>query len=538
MKKLIAMLIAITLIVGLTGCGNGNADETAEKEKVLTLAKGAALHSMDAQKATDGLSFEVLAATIDGLYYTAEDGSAQPALAEKTEVSADGLVYTFTIRDAVWSNGSKVTAHDFEYGWKRLANPETASEYSYMLDVAGIKNGWACATGDVPLEELGVKAVDDKTFVVELDRVVPFFIKILSFPSFYPANQEFVEAQGDEYALSPEATLACGPYKLTDWYPGSSFKVSKNDTYYDKEAVKLDAINFKVVLDSQSAVLEYESGAADYVRLTGELVEKYQDNPDYEISLGSYLWYLSVNQKKGDLANKNLNLAIALAYDKEQIANYVLKDGSIPANFMVPMKLATGPDGKDFRETSPEYFTEGKELAKEYWAKAKEELGKDETTFELLFEDSESSKKVGEFLKSEIETTLEGVTVVLKTQPKKTRLKLMDKGEYEVALTRWGPDYQDPMTYLELFTTEASYNYGFFSSEAYDQLIDECKSGDFTLEERWEKMKEAEALLLQGGGPIPVYQTGASNLWNPKVTGAVNNSVGVPYTYKYADIVE
>ncbi len=535
MRRITALLIAITMLVTLAGCGNGTT-EVVEQEKLLTLAKGAALHSMDAQRATDGLSFEVLAATIDGLYYTAADGTAQPALAEKTEVSEDGLVYTFTIRDAEWSNGTKVTAHDFEYGWKRLADPETASEYSYMLDVAGIKNGWAAATGDVPLEELGIKAIDDKTFVVELDHVVPFFIKILSFPSFYPANQEFVESQGDEYALSPEATLACGPFKLTEWYPGSSFKVSKNDTYYDKDAVKLDAINFKVVLDSQSAVLEYESDSTDYVRLSGELVEKYKNNPDYEINLGSYLWYLSVNQTKENLDNKNLNLAIALAYDREKIANYVLKDGSVPANFMIPLKLASGPDGKDFRETTPKYFTEGKELAKEYWAKAQAELGQNEVSFELLFEDSESSKKVAEFLKSEVETTLDGVTVVLKSQPKKTRLKLMDKGEYDVCLTRWGPDYQDPMTYLELFTTEASYNYGMYTDPKYDALIAACKSGELEQDERWEKMKTSEAILLEGGGPIPVYQTGASTLWNPKVKGVVNNSVGVPYTYKYAYI--
>jgi oligopeptide transport system substrate-binding protein len=538
MKRVLALLMATAMLVSLAGCGGGSKAEETTSEKVLTLVKHADLNSMDTQKATDGLSFEVLAATLDGLYYTAEDGSAQPALAENTEISEDGLTYTFTIRDAKWSNGDKVTAYDFEYGWKRLANPDTASEYAYMLDVAGIKNGWACATGDVPLEQLGVKAVDDETFVVELDHVVPFFIKILSFPSFYPANQAFVEAQGDEYALTPEATLACGPYKLTEWYPGSSFKVSKNESYYDSAAVKLDAINFKVVLDSQSAVLEYESGATDYVRLTGELVEKYANNPDYEITLGSYLWYLSVNQKKGDLGNKNLNLAIALAYDRDQIANYVLKDGSIPANFMIPKKLATGPDGKDFRETAPQYFTEGKDKAKAYWAKAQEELGKTESSFELLFEDTESSKKVAEFLKSEIETTLEGVTVELKSQPKKTRLKLMDKGEYDVCLTRWGPDYQDPMTYLELFTTEASYNYGYYSDSEYDALIDACTSGQISLEERWAKMIEAEGVLLEGGGPIPVYQTGASTLWNPKVIGYVNNSVGVPYTYKYADIVE
>ncbi len=534
MKKIISLLIVFTLIVGMTGCGSEKT--SAKSEKVLTVTKDSDLNSMDTQLATDGFSFEAIAATIDGLYAMDKDGSAVPALAEKTEVSEDGLTYTFTIRDAQWSNGTSVTANDFVYGWRRLANPESASEYSYMLDVAGIKNGWLCATGEKPLEELGVKAVDDKTLVVELDRAVPFFIKLMTFPSFFPTNQEFVEAQGDEYALSPEGTLACGPFKMSEWYQGSSFKLVKNDKYWDVDAVKLDAINFKVVLDSQSAVLEYDSGATDYVRLTGELVEKYKDNPDYEINLGSYLWFLSVNLKKDDLSNKNLNRALANAYNREQIANAVLKDGSVPGNFFIPIKLATGPDGKDFRDTTPKYFTKGKEVAKKYWEKAKAEIGKDEIDIELLFEDSESSKKIAEFLKSEIETTLEGITVDLKSQPKKTRLKLMDKGEYEIGLTRWGPDYQDPMTYLELFVSEGTFNFGFYSDPEYDKLIEQCTSGKISLEKRWELMKKAEEILLKGGGPIPVYQTGASNLWNPRITGVINNSVGIPYTYKYADI--
>ncbi len=539
MKRLLALIMVLVMAAGTLGCTpKAQSGSAAGKEKVLTLTKEMDLNSMDTQLATDGLSFEAIAATVDGLYSIDKDGSAQPALAEKTEVSDDGKQYTFTLRDAKWSNGTPVTASDFVYGWQRLVNPKSASEYSYMLEVAGVKNAGACAKGEMPPSELGVKATNDKTLVVEMDTVVPFFIKLMTFPCFYPTNQEFVESKGDQYALTPDALLACGPYKLTEWYPGSSFKVVKNETYWDAASVKLDAINFKVVLDSQSAVLEYDSGATDYVRLSGELVEKYKNNPDFSTTLGSYLWYLSINQKKGNLNNLNLDRALSYAFNREQIANAVLRDSSVPANFFVPLKLATGPDGKDFRDTSPKYFTEGKEKAKEYWDKAKAEIGKDQLTIELLFEDSEASKKVAEFMKSEIETTLPGITITLKSQPKKTRLKLMDTGDYEVALTRWGPDYQDPMTYLELFITGGSMNFGSYSDPKYDALIAKCRSGEISLEERWELLKEAEGILLQGGGPIPVYQTGASSLWNPKVTGVINNSVGIPYTYKFADITQ
>lgn len=539
MKRLLACIMILAMVTGTLGCApKAQEGSAAGKGKVLTLTKEMDLNSMDTQLATDGLSFEAIAATVDGLYSIDKDGAAQPALAEKTEVSADGKQYTFTLRDAKWSNGTPVTAKDFVYGWQRLVNPKSASEYSYMLEVAGVKNAGPCAKGEMAPDQLGVKAVDDKTLVVEMDTVVPFFIKLMTFPCFYPTNQAFVESKGDQYALTPDALLACGPYKLAEWYPGSSFKVVKNETYWDAAAVKLDAINFKVVLDSQSAVLEYDSGATDYVRLSGELVEKYKNNPDFSTTLGSYLWYLSINQKKGDLNNLNLDRALSYAFNREQIANAVLRDSSVPANFFVPLKLATGPDGKDFRESAPKYFTEGKEKAKEYWDKAKAEIGKDQVTIELLFEDSEASKKVAEFMKSEIETTLPGITIALKSQPKKTRLKLMDTGDYEVGLTRWGPDYQDPMTYLELFLTGGSMNFGGYSDLEYDKLIAQCRSGEISLEERWELLKKAEGILMQGGGPIPVYQTGASSLWNPKVTGVINNSVGIPYTYKFADITE
>lgn len=529
--KRVALLLAACVVCVSTLCASG-----AKKGKVLTLVKESDLSSMDAQVATDGLSFEVIAATMEGLYATGANGSTQPALAKKAAVSKDGLKYTFTLRDAKWSNGAPVTAKDFVYAWRRLVNPKLASDYAFMMGIAGVKNADACASGKKPVTDLGISAPDNKTFVVELEMAVPFFPSLMSFPSFYPANQAFVESKGDQYALTPDATLACGPFKLSEWYHGSSFKVVRNPGYWDSGAVKLDAINFKVVLDSQSAVLEYESHAADYVRLTGELVEKYKNRNDFTSTLGSYLWYLNVNLKKGDLRNKNLDNALAYAFDRTKIANLVLRDSSRAANYFVPAALATGPDGKDFRATAPKYFTEGKGKAKEYWTKAKAELGKSTEKIELLYEDSEASKKVAEFLKAEIETTLPGVTIDLKSQPKKTRLKLMQGGEYEIGLTRWGPDYQDPMTFLDLFVTGGAMNFGGYSDPAYDKLVAVCSSGKLSLKERWETMKKAEGVLLKGNGPIPVYQTGASMLWNPKVGGYINNAVGVPFTYKYTYI--
>lgn len=528
--KLIAILMALLFV----SCG-GSSDAPASGdsgsaggENKLVVSKNADLTSMDPQLATDGLSFEAIASCIEGLYQFDENSVPQPALAESYEESEDHLTWTFHLRDAKWSNGDPVTADDFVYAWQRLGT--IGSEYGYMLEVAGVKNGAAVSQGKMPAEELGVRAVDAKTFEVTLERPVPFFLKLMVFPSFYPANKAFVEAQGAEYGLSPEKTLYCGPFVWKEWFSGSSFLLEKNPDYWDKDAVKLDAIEFKVALDPQSAVLDYESGSTDYVALMGELVSRYESDPGYNKQLGSYLWYLEWNHSTGKF-NDNILKAVSLAFNREQIADNVLQDGSIPAYFFVPRKLAFDESGKDFRDNDNIYFQGGKEEAVKYWEAAKEEMGSDTFTFELLFEDSEQSKKVAEFLKSEIEGTLPGMTVELKSQPKKTRLQLMNEKKFECVLTRWGPDYADPMTYLELY--ESTQDRGGYKNPAFDEMMQKAKSGTMDPKDRWKLLIEAEALLCNDPkGPVGVYQTGAAELWNTAVHGYINNTVGVPYLYK------
>lgn len=530
-------LMAILMALLLASCGGSSAPASGESglaggENKLVVSKNADLTSMDPQLATDGLSFEAIAACIEGLYQFDEHSVPQPALAESCEESEDHLTWTFHLRDAKWSNGDPVTADDFVYAWQRLGT--IGSEYGYMLEVAGVKNGAAVSQGKMPAEELGVRAVDEKTFEVTLERPVPFFLKLMVFPSFYPANKAFVEAQGAEYGLSPEKTLYCGAFVWKEWFSGSSFLLEKNPDYWDKDAVKLDAIEFKVALDPQSAVLDYENGSTDYVALMGELVSRYESDPGYNKQLGSYLWFLEWNHTV-DKFNDNIMKAVSLAFNREQIADNVLQDGSIPAYFFVPRELAFDENGKDFRDNDNVYFQGGKEEALKYWEAAKKEMGSDTFTFELLFEDSEQSKKVAEFLKSEIEGTLPGMTVELKSQPKKTRLQLMNEKKFEAVLTRWGPDYADPMTYLELY--ESTQDRGGYSNPAFDEMMQKAKSGTMDPKDRWQLLIEAEALLCSDPkGPVGVYQTGAAELWNTAVHGYINNTVGVPYLYKNCSI--
>ncbi len=551
--------MAFTLVlVLLAGCANSKSGSSAPPEgtagsaapssasgspaasggsKIINLGKDVELASMDSAIATDGLSFEVIAATIEGLYTIDADGVPQLAIAEKADVSADGKTYTFTLRDAKWSNGTPVSAKDFEFAWKRLVDPATASEYSFIMGVAGVKNADDIVAGKKQIDELGVKAKDDKTLVVELDRPVAFFNSLLAFPSFFPINEAFYKEKGDQYALTADALLANGPFKMKTWeVGGTTFFLEKNPDYYDASKIQIDGLNYKVIKDTQQSVLAYENGDLDYVMLSGEQISKYQSNPEYHSIMAGYLWYLSPNQKVKGLENVNLRKALSLAFDKKAIVDDILKDGSIVADFAVPTLLATGPDGKDFRETAGTYPTTNKDEAKKYWEKAKSELGIDSIKLELLFEDTESATLVAQFIQSEIESTLPGVTFDLKSQPKKNRVELMQKGDFQVGLTRWGPDYADPMTYLDMWVTDSPNNYGFWSNKEYDGLIQSASKGDLASkpEERWAALKKAEKLVMDNAVIFPVYQKGNAVLIKPAVTGIEFHSVGVNIYYKNA----
>ena len=533
------LMIFVFSVVTLTAC-SGDSESSG---KVLKVAKDVELASMDQHIATDGLSFEVIAATIEGLYTLDADGNAIPAIAKSYDVSEDGLVYTFHLReDAKWSNGEPVTANDFVYAWRRLVDPNTASEYAFIMDVAGVVNAAYVNAGEASLEELGVNAVDDYTLEVTLALPVPFFLQLMTFPSFFPMNEAFVTEKGADYAQTPEGLLANGPFKMTEWTQGHSFKVEKNDSYYDKDNVNIDGIEYKIMKDAQTAALEFESGNLDVVRLTGEIVDLYKENEAFTLIHEGYLWYIAPNEEVEELQNVNLRQALGRAVNKEQLTETVLNDGSTVANFIVPVTLATGPDGKDFRETSAnDYMTYDVEVAQEYWEKAKAELGIETLTLELLFEDTDSMKKCAEFIQSELQTNLPGLTIELKSQPKKNRLELMRAGDYQLGITRWGPDYADPTTYLDMFITGSSNNYPNYSNEEYDALMNRIGKGDlvYDIEARWEAMKEAEELLIaRDAAALPMYQQGNTYLIDQQVKGIETHSVGVPFIYKNVTIEE
>ncbi|MDO5027200.1 MAG: peptide ABC transporter substrate-binding protein [Tissierellia bacterium] len=545
LSKLLAMLLVAILL--LSACAGEKPKDPAGQEagnggakQEITVIKNTDLLSMDSSVATDGTSFEVLGAVQEGLYVLGENGVEVEAMVDKAEVSEDGLTYTFTLKDAKWSNGDPITAGDFVFAWRRLVDPDTESEYAYIADTAGLLNAAEISAGQKKPEELGVKALDDKTLEVKLYKAVPFFKKVLAFGSFLPLNEKFVTEKGADYAMTPENMVYSGPFKMTEWIAGNRFKAVKNENYHDADAVKLDAITWKVAKDYQTAALEFDTGAADFVRISGELIDKYKGDPRLEQALGGYLWYLVSGPSVKELDNENLKLAIANSIDRDELANAVLKDGARGAVGFVPKGLAGSPSGVDFRDDAGEdFFKEGPEKAKEYGKKAFEELGIDKLELELLFEDAEESKKVAEYLQNDIQEDIEGLTITLKSQPKKSRLQLQQDGDFQLSLHRWGPDYPDPMTYLDLYLENSSSNHDKYFNQKYEDMVKLAASGTQSPEDRWKTMIDAEVELLKGAlGPVPVYQVGSTTLWNPKVKGWVYNLTGVSYYYKEAYVEE
>ncbi len=538
MKKLFKSVTIALLVLSLVACSPKGGGGATGGKKAITFAKENDIASMDSRYATDGMSFEIIAATTEGLMSVDKDGKVIPALAESHEVSADQLTWTFKLRDAKWVNGDPVTAHDFVFAWQNAnTNPDAIYNYLYTGDGAGIVNAADVQSGAKDKAELGVKALDDKTLEIKLDNPVSFFDSLMAFPVFFPLNEKFVTEKGDKYATGPDALLANGPYKMISWEKGSKVILEKNETYWDAANVKTDELVFNIVAEASTAVLDFEGGSTDFLKLNSDLVDKYKGSEAFNNVLEGYLWYIMFNFKHEALANNNIRRAIALAVDKGQLVNNVLKDGSVTGDGFVPVGLATGPDGKDYRESAPVYNKTDKVKAKELWAQGKKELGIDTLKLRFLFETSDPAKPAAEFILSELTNTLEGLQIEMEGIPKENRLARQREGDFDLQLTRWGPDYADPTTYLNLMMSDSTYNFGGYLNPEYDRLEKQALV-TFDVTERWNLLQAAEKVLMEDLPIAPMFQVGGASLINPKVSGIEAHAVGVPFIYKNVDIAE
>lgn len=539
MKKYFVWIVVLLLVC----CSERGSDvleaQTFQLDKqVITFAEPTSIPTMDTTLATDGVSLTVMNNVFEGLFRLNEDNEPVYGMAQSYEVSRDGIVYTFYLRDdAYWSNGEKVTAHDFVFAWQKAIHPNTLSPYAYMM--SHIKNGERILYKDDPLfgqvDALGVVAKSDHILEVTLERPIPYFLHLTAFPTFFPQNEQFVRQLGSKYATSADALIYNGPFVLTDWEEEQGWRYVKNETYWDQEAVRLDEVHFVVVKDLTTVMRLYETGKVDRVSLTSEYVNLYEDHPDFQTMEYASVSFIRFNQQNGVLQNQNIRKAIANGWDKQIIAEVLLNNGTRPAYYLIPQNFVKGPNGDDFR-TDEHFLHEGVEKAKQYWQKGLREVGRESVTLELLTYDSENSSIISQYVKNQLETNLPGLTIRLKPQPYNQKLVLEKSLQYDLAFSGWGPDYHDPLSFLEIFVSNSGHNTMAYKNERYDALVKEARESSTDLEKRWSLLKEAERVLLEDAAIVPMFQGGSAYLERMAIKNIIVHPFGPGRTFKWAYI--
>ncbi|WP_318036200.1 peptide ABC transporter substrate-binding protein [Halobacillus amylolyticus] len=401
-----------------------------------------------------------------------------------------------------------------------------------------IKNATAVSKGEVPVDKLGVKAVDDFTFEVTLEQPTPYFESMTTFGTFLPLNEKFVKEQGENYAMEADALLSNGPFIMTEWNHGEGWTVEKNEDYWDADAVKLDQINVSVVKETSAAVNLYQTGEVDRVNLSSEFVDEYRSSEEFKVEEEPTTFFLKMNQENEILANKNARKAIQMVIDRQAMVDVILNNGSIPAGGIVPGNFVKHPEsGEDFREINGSLIETNVAKANELWAQAKEELGIEEAELGYLGGDTEVAQNLDAYVKDQLEQ-LEGLTVNVESVPFQIRLERDKNMDYDLQNYGWGPDYIDPNTFLNIWVTNQANNKTGYSSEKYDQLIEQAAT-ELALKpvERFETFLEAEKLLIKEDAVLaPLYQRARAQLWKPYVKNVTANPMGPDYTYKYAFI--
>ena len=553
-KKTIALLLAALMVFGVVaaGCSKpaSNSGSGNTKPQILKWNLGEEPPSLDSVTTTDQVSFWVLNATQEGLVRQIEN---QPptkgsGLAQDWTVSPDGTVYTFTLRDAKWSDGQPITAKDFVFAWKRAMNPKTAAEYSYQF--AYIKGADELSKIDVKaadadqkikdaLDKVGVVAKDDKTLEVSLNTATPYFLSLMSFPTFLPERQDIVEKYGDKYAAEASNMVFSGPFTITDWTHETRMVFAKNANYWDKDTVKLDGMDAVMIKDINTPVNMYEAGDLDMINIPAEFLAQYKSKGNNKVRAESTTWYIEFNVKDSIMKNANIRKAFSLALDRQTFVDKVLANGSMVATAYTPPTIAG--DKGSFHELVGDVLspTADPTAAKAALEAGMKELGLSKLpTISFLSGDSERAKKWAVAFQEMWKQNL-GVDVNIETVSFKVRLDRMTKGQYQMVIAGWGADYNDPMTFIDLWHTMPADNPGnnssFYSNAEYDKLVDDAKStGDQA--KRMEDMKQAEQILLRDLPVAPVFYPAWNYIEKPYVKGIQHFAVGSDYEFKFASM--
>lgn len=535
MKKL-ALLLAVVMVftLGFTACGSKSAD--AGKQLVIELGPNPETLDPALNSAVDGGNYLLFA--FDCLLNVDQDGKIVPGAAESWEASDDGLTWTFHLRKGLkWSDGSALTAADYEYSWKRVADPNTAAPYGET--VLGMVKGYDEAMAG-NLDALAVKATDDTTFVVELSSPCVFFDKLAAFATLSPVNKASVEKNGEAWATSPDTYVCNGPFYISEWVPDSHITFSKNPNYWNASAVKLDSIKCLLMEDPNASYSAYQTGEAKMIKdVPTEEIPSLDGNEEFHIDplLGTY--YLSINLTEDQFKDSKVRQAMSLAIDRNYVAETLMQGTySAASNFIGTgvldwdgsafMDNANG--GKPYIDNSN--FDANLEQAKKLMEEAGYPNGEGFPTITYTTNDAGYHKAIAEYLQQawkEIGITLEVNIVEWSSFTPMRRAQ-----EYDTARNGWVFDYNDPSNMLDLLYSTNGNNDGKYSNKDFDAAMDKARS-ETDPETRSGYLHEAEDVLMQDAACIPLAYYNDFYLCSKDITGWWHSPYGYWY-FQYADI--
>lgn len=527
----------ISLIIALSLTLHARADAVDFDNQTITIALTQEPPQLNGMKATDQVSILVLGHVMEGLTHYDRRGNIEPGVAERWEIDDEGA--TFWIReDARWSDGVPVTAHDFVFAWRNALDPATASEYAFIL--YAVKNAEAINKGKLPATELGATAIDSRTLKVDFERPIPYFLKLAAFVTYFPVRQDFFETRGERYAADASDLVYNGPFKISKWVHGASLQMKKNEHYWDRDSIRLNAINADYITSDTRARLNlYIDNKIAFTRLDGET---YKDalNQRFRIkrfSTGS-VFFIEFNHREGQLtANRHLRKAIQYVFDPYEMVNKVLATpGNLPGKSLFPVWL-DGVEGKFRREYPSHEVDVDVEKAREHLARAREELGIDEIPpLVLLVGDSPTAAKQAEYMQGLLKSRL-GLDVKIDIQTFKQRLAKMTSGEFDMVGAGWGPDFDDVMTFGDLFATWNLNNRGRYSNPEYDKWVREAMNSTDP-QVRMDAMGKIQQIVHEDAVIIPQYEQGVIYVMHPGLKGVVRRVVGADPDYRYGYVVE
>lgn len=538
--KCIVLSLVMVIVLATGGCGftstSRGTDPAAGKGKTssdtITVYDTNEIRTLIQWAASDNNSFTILNNVSEGLYRLNAKHEPEPALAESYTVSDDKLTYTFKLKkDLKWSNGTALTAKDFVYSWLKQMSVDATNGYSFIM-TDYIVNGAEYLENKASAADVGVKAIDDNTFEVTLKQPTPYFVRLTVLPMFFPINEEFVKAQGDQYGLKAENMIYCGPYVLSAYDPASGSTLKKNDGYWDAANVKVANVNVRIIKDQSTALNAYKAGELSKVTLASSDVPAMKADPEFSSTSEFRTTYLQYNLKDKALSNKNIRLALGYAIDRDTLTGTILGDGSAPATGLIANSMY-GDGTKSFRELNSNITVFDAAKAKEYWDKGVAELG-GAPALTLLTADDSTTKIVTTYVQDQFKKNL-GIDVTIDSKTSKARNQAMDDNNFQMAITAWGADYDDAMTYLDLWTNGTPYR-GNYMNDGYNALITDAKKQTDEAK-RLQDMLDAEKMLLNEDAVVsPLYYRGFANLTKANVVDLVTHPFGPPIEFKYASL--